>query len=591
VIYDIIIKGKLEALISVRPSGTGNNPPAWDQQPNPVFVNGTASNYDVGALVSDLDSDPTTVSFTPGDALQSSVTWNDSLDRFEYDGTDDVSQSTGHQCTASDGTDTTVSNTFNVQVQAVATAFGFPRIHIGNIGGRFESDAWRDSTFQARLAVSNDMILNFAPSDVTHCAQSVSDIKAINPNVRIATYRNYNAFLLSAPLQVARRDQVVDNWVTPALPGGTATDGMSREPDGTVVSGWPNKEDLNPTDFPNLYNGQLPAVWNAEQVYDEFYTGATATVFDDLFFDIWRWFGRYQDRKADYNRNGVRYDEEPPTPYGDYDPTHAINSSIIRTKVAIANAIQVKANIDRGEDLPILGNLGSWGDWFDGAQAHLDVITSAPDDMVSITEGGFVENWGLINGFNPDGTTRPGSFQRAYKQLQRIVSWIDTSTVTNTVRISAHIEIDATLYDLAAYLTGAATLAGAYINWARSSDHRNPGELDEYFGQDLSAMTTAQKVAALNWMGLPIGSHPQYGDTFQQGVRGGIIQNGVYGMEFDNALLLVNPSGNGTQSVNLPSGTWDYFTGGQRAVNSGLQDVTAIGNMQAATAIFLKRGT
>jgi hypothetical protein len=591
VIYDIIIKGKLEALISVRPSGTGNNPPTWDQQPNPVFVNGTASNYDVGALVSDLDSDPTTVSFTPGDALQSSVTWNDSLDRFEYDGTDDVSQSTGHQCTANDGTDDTPSNTFNVQVKAVASAIGFPRIAIPHQGGRTESDAWRDTALQGRLAVADDIVTNFVPSDASHVAQSISDIKAINPNVRIMQYKDWSAFLITAPVQLVRRDYVVDNWVTPALPGGTATDGMSRRADGTVISGWPNKEDLNHTDFPNLFNGELPCVWHVQEQYDEFYTGALATVFDDFYLDIWRWYGRYGDRPADWNRDGNRYNESPPAEYEGFDPTGNLNSAMIRAKVAMYDAIQVKANVDRGEDLRICGTIGSWFDWFDGAQAQDDVITSAPAAMVSITDGGVVEHWGRLNGFNPDGTARAGSFERGYKQLQRTVAALNTSTATGTVRAWAHFEIDATLYDLAAYLAGVATLAGAYCDWMIGDSHRNPGILDEYVGQDEASLTTAQRVAAMHWMGLPIGAHPQYGDTFEQGVRGGIIQNGVYGMEFDNALLLVNPSGNGTQSVTLPSGIWDAISGTQRSVNSGLQDITTLGNMAAGSAQFFVRGS
>jgi hypothetical protein len=54
--------------------------------------------------------------------------------------------------------------------------------------------------------------------------------------------------------------------------------------------------------------------------------------------------------------------------------------------------------------------------------------------------------------------------------------------------------------------------------------------------------------------------------------------------------LLVNPEGNGTQGVNLPTGTWDYFTGSQRATNSGLQDVTAVANMADGNAIFFKAG-
>jgi hypothetical protein len=595
-IYDVIIKGRIELIARSPASGT-NGPPVWDQQPNPVFTNGTADTYDIGALGSDPDDDALTYSLNTGAvSLPTGVTWDAGTGILTYDGAGAVDQTTGHVATLDDGTDTTDSNTFNIQVQAVASAFGFPRIAIHHIGGRAESSSWTDPAFHARLAVADDVGTNFAVHE--DATQPVSDIKAINPNVRIFQYSDPSAFLISSSIQLARRDYVVDNFVTPALPGGTATDGMSRHADtGAIIEGWPNKQDVNQTDFPNLFNSQLPMVYAAEEKYKEHYTGAQANVFDDIYYDIWRWYGRYADRAADWNRDGDRYDESPPSAYEGHDPTGNINASYIRTKQAINTMVQANAQSDRGEDIRILGTISSWGEDWDGAQAQNDVITSAPAAMVAITDGGIVENWGKINGFLPDGQTRTGSFERAYKQCQRIVSFINTSTATNTVRVWAHWELQTSLhaaspysnaYDLAAYFAGMATLAGAYCDWMAGSDHRDPQVLDEYFGQDAAALSTAQKISAMHWMGLPTIAHPEYGQIFSGGVNGGIIADtGVYGMAFDNALLYVNPYGNGNQVISAPTGSWKHITGSQRSVNDG-SNVSGTLSIDNGTAIFLE---
>jgi hypothetical protein len=479
-----------------------------------------------------------------------------------------------------------------VHMRVPVQAAGFPRINIHHIGGRTESTQWTDPAWHSKLAVANQIQLNFSPSDAANIVQIIGDIKAINPNIRISQYLNWNGFLLSNATQLARRDYVVANFVTPA-DGGSATDGMSRQPDGTVISNWPGKEDINPTDFPNTHLGQLPVEYVANEVYNDFFTGTLATAFDEVYFDHWRWYGAYPDRQADWNRDDTKYKDyyggTGAQDYENFDPTDTNNAAIIRAKEAISNVVQTNSQADRGYTMQLLGNIGSWGDWFDGGQAQNDVIMSVPSEMNAITHGGMLENWGKQHGFEPDGTARAGGFERAYKTAQRLTSWIGQSAATKTNRLWTHVEFNATEYELAAYTLGAATLAGAYFGWARGEDHKDPGELDEYFGQTASTLTTAQKIASLNWMGQPIGAHPTFGAAFSVGIRGGIVEKGVYAMEFDNGLVLVNPSGNGTQSnVSLPAGNWNHITGDQRAVNTGATGITSV-TIQDAQALFFVR--
>jgi len=602
VIFNHLIRTRVSTLARFSPvTSTPNNPPVWDQQPAPVFTQGSASNYSLVDLTSDPDSDPVDVTLNAV-SLPTGVTYNTTLDRLEYDGAGAVDQTTGHIATADDGTDTTDSISFPIAINAVSTAHGRPGIIIHHIGGRTESDRWRNDAMLQRLAIAHEVTFNFADVDSGHLANSVSTVKSYNQNIRVHQYRDWTAFLQGNPLDQSRQSYIEDNFITPAN-GGTETDGMSRTAAGAIINGWPNKNDLNPTDFPNTYLGDLPCEWTVEQVWNDFYTGAFANTFDDFYSDIWRWFGRYSDGNADWNRDGEPYDQDVssgPGRYEDYDPTGTHNSALIRGKVAVYDRIQSLSNTARGTGIELLGNIGSWCGWWDQGEAWRDLPNmmpaNQPQDMIDSTQGGMIENWGWVNGYNNDGTSRPGSFEEGYKHAQRTWDTIGASTATNTVRVWVHFHVNSSLLDLAAYLAGVAEMAGCYIFWAQGSDHKNPGELDEWFGQNLSGMTTAQKVAALGYMGLPIGDPPEYGDAFIADTNGGIIESGVYGRHYtdtglssgtDTAFLLVNPDDNGFQTISAPAGSWQFIDGGQRSINDGSNVVDFIDIPEGTTIILV----
>ena len=87
-----------------------------------------------------------------------------------------------------------------------------------------------------------------------------------------------------------------------------------------------------------------------------------------------------------------------------------------------------------------------------------------------------------------------------------------------------------------------------------------------------------------------MGAFPLFGETYIDDVRGGIIENGIYGMKFVNGFVLCNPKGNGTQSVDItPFGNFRRFVGGQSpSVNNGA-NITGPISMGDATGLFLPR--
>ena len=65
--------------------------------------------------------------------------------------------------------------------------------------------------------------------------------------------------------------------------------------------------------------------------------------------------------------------------------------------------------------------------------------------------------------------------------------------------------------------------------------------------------------------------------------------NGVYRREFQNGLVLVNPLGNGTRTVNVGAG-WRRFQGTQDPVHNNGQAASSI-TLEAQDAILLVRVT
>jgi hypothetical protein len=83
-------------------------------------------------------------------------------------------------------------------------------------------------------------------------------------------------------------------------------------------------------------------------------------------------------------------------------------------------------------------------------------------------------------------------------------------------------------------------------------------EYDEFFGGD------NHSVSNLGYLGYPVDS-PQISAWSQ----------GVYCREFNNGLVLVNPKGNGTKTVNIGTG-WKRISGRQDPVHNNGQVVTSI---------------
>ena len=89
-----------------------NNPPTVESTPSPFFTEGLASQYDMGQHVSDLDSDPLTI--TVQGPLPQGISFVDP--NLIYDGIAGPTFSNNHTITVSDGQAQAVSNIFTIEV-------------------------------------------------------------------------------------------------------------------------------------------------------------------------------------------------------------------------------------------------------------------------------------------------------------------------------------------------------------------------------------------------------------------------------------------------------------------------------------------
>lgn len=109
-------------LADIRDAGDPNSPPVIDSLPEPLFLEGTASSYDMSQHVSDPEGD--TLTLTLNGALAQGLAW--SAPNLTYDGLGPASTSTGFTLTADDGSLQTTSDEFTVEVRPIEEPGIFP---------------------------------------------------------------------------------------------------------------------------------------------------------------------------------------------------------------------------------------------------------------------------------------------------------------------------------------------------------------------------------------------------------------------------------------------------------------------------------
>ena len=315
---------QLSSLIVAPNGGAPNSPPVWNTQPSPIFIQGTAGNYELDNLVSASAGSTVTVTINSASAtLPSGVTWNDSLYRLEYDGSAPVATQAGHVATASDGTDTTNSNSFSIVVQSAegltypltATGRGANRA-IFQTGGLSDTDrvavGIMDASQHIGLDSGTQMDTNPPAANYMSRAAAYTDILNAHPTGQhyIFTYHNVTEAFASSEATTARAQKIRD--YLESLDGPGPDDGYAYSSNGDKVILFGDQFIINNSDYvaPKFY-----APTGTNITYPEWYAYEIAQLeYFDVMASAGLGFGEggvnifLDNHQLHSNRGGVSWD-------------------------------------------------------------------------------------------------------------------------------------------------------------------------------------------------------------------------------------------------------------------------------------------
>lgn len=193
-----LVKQRLGGLIIKRNNAPPtNSPPVWDTQPAPVFIQGVSASYAVQPLASDPNGD--TVTFggglvipVPGFAPDG-ITWNAGTESIDYDGSlppFTYNNITDVTIIADDGTDTTVSAPFTLEISGGGGAVVWPAYgaHVQSSANVSSLDAQLADPWQAKKDLVYLQFLYPDASRVNTTYDGVVSMKAANTNLKLVEY-------------------------------------------------------------------------------------------------------------------------------------------------------------------------------------------------------------------------------------------------------------------------------------------------------------------------------------------------------------------------------------------------------------------
>lgn len=560
-----LISQQLASLIVKRNAAPPtNSPPVWDTQPNPMFIQGTASNYTFADKVSDPNFDSVDVTLNTGAvSLPSGVTYNGTLDRLEYDGIGALNATSGHIATADDGTDTTDSNAFGISITAWP-AYGAHAQAGVNVSGwptNYETDPYR--TWNSK----KDLI--FAQHRYPNSTQVAAEIAATdwmrtqNSNIKMAWYVFSTVISTNTSSAKYLGREVMNN-------NGALSDWTMYDKDGGGQLEYSNEVAGSLAANTNYEHASMPAgSQNANfsigfwSLVDSKYGGAFP--WDVLFFDS----TDYQDAFPRWrlSSDGTTLgdpDYVRPWSFGDTDPANfrnGIKYDVGRARAILLSNMVVGGNGGRDGDV-VNEDIGDneWADFWDfrlaeNCQQKLGLVTdngtanefevqyANPDSRVAILMEAALVSEAMVD------QTSGNRLGKGTVILDFVMDWSGTAPTTIAGISQDH-------YEAARFITGISMLHDSFV----------------------PAPNLTRGVYAFPYLdelvydpGNPVGGTPSFGtiDTprntgvftaraADQAATSGIY--GVYWQEFDNVLWVVNlnePTGSGAA---WPQATEDTIT-------------------------------
>ena len=324
-------------------------------------------------------------------------------------------------------------------------------------------------------------------------------------------------------------------------------------------------------DAPVDGSGLRPYQWAANYSYDMFITGTVgsasqAPALDGFYLDNVFWKPRTGTGgvDGDWNRDGT----------GDSDTNSATQLSVRTGETDFYS--------EMNSLLPIGTHIGNNADWYDASTTDPTAITP----LSGVLKGGILEG-AIGQSYSGDSlATNSFSTMLAYYNYVMITTAPPNLQAFDHEKLysDGHDSQDSTLWHALRYGLGTALMNNGYYMGESTAGHSgnlgdiywfdeydNAGAGEGYLGQPVSGATGAVQTAA-RW---------NYG-TY-----------GVWAREFANGLVIVNPKGNGTQTLTTTdlggSGVWKRINGTQDTTTNNGTVVTSSITIAARDGLILLR--
>jgi hypothetical protein len=424
----------------------------------------------------------------------------------------------------------------------------FPRLGLMLIGGdghRYHEADYQDSLARFDVAVLN-MVAGWSKGSnqltpAENQRNALNSIRKLNPDIVLF---NYTTLIASPDERKPSFADVFDklNQETgPTGNGGTWTpnDWWARNANGDHKSDWPGKWSVNITSYVTRdASGLTFPEWFARRNYER------------IFRDVPEWDGIYHDSvfyaprlTVDWRRSGRNTAKDDQSFWPEYRRSHRRQwdeeRRLMPGKLMAANMASWAKSTEPGV-------LGSWQ------------LPEYEEQM----DAGFLEHM--------MGKSWSGEKNRGWEAVMR---WyrIAMSVTKYPNRVIFNIVDEdrdgAGYYQFFRYGFASVLMDNGYFDFSPDSGYGGIAWFDEY---DLAGQDTTQ------WLGRAV--DPPQDRPWQKG---------IYRREFENGLVLVNPRGNGTQTVQIEEG-FSRISGTQDPVTNNGQAVSSV-TLKARDGILLVR--
>jgi len=402
----------------------------------------------------------------------------------------------------------------------------FPRLGLMLIGG--EGHRYHEADYQRQLARFDLVVLNMWPN-WQHGGQGatpnekqayvLSQIRALNPNIIL---NNYTIVVESMDRHTGAQGDIWDKVHEEVGPrvGSGKNDWWVRNSSGDNVSDWVGTWIINISDnVQRDENGDTYPEWYAKRNYER------------LFRNVPQWDGIYHDvarskprRNVDWDGDGVKDSLD------DWETQRTYRAAHLR---------QWRLERQLMPDMLLTGNIGSWG-----RSVVEDFGEWRLDDYHNSLQGGFLEKF-MGKSWSIEKNQGWEKMMRAYRVA------LEHTAYPGIVVLNAGDEDreGLSLYQFFRYGFASTLMDDGYFDFSDHDPYSKIYWFDEY---DLAGTATT------SWLGEAV-DPPQLQPW----------KNGVYRRRFENGMALVNPRGNGRQTVQIEPG-YSFIHGNQDPkVNNG----------------------